>query len=518
MVIVFSIIKKGNGLWLLLFLLIIAGRGIAQTNLVENPGFEVYTTCPSTFGNYAPAPWYIASKNLDCYANSCSMCYCSSVPNNYYFGNSYQYTHNGEGYICLFYMFTIGSNYRMYIQTKLTDSLQAGKRYIATYYVNVPNSFKYGFNNAGMLFTKPPVYSDTIQNTYGWGIIETTPQVMNYGNPVISDTLNWVKVSGIYTATGGEQYITIGNFKKDANTSFVQIQPAGAVAAGFYIDDVSVIPLDSFCLKADAGKDTTINANDSVFIGSYTNGIDSIKWYNSSGQLIDSLRPGFWVHPATTGTYMYIIEQTVNGCYSRDTVFVNVVVPLRFTMYNVRGTNGDCGSSLRGTKQSVGNIWQTANEINVLYFNIQRSTNGKDFLTIGQVKANNKNSNEYLFTDAQLPLTTDPLTIYYRIEAIDKDGKKTFSTIQQITTKPQTPNNVFIFPNPAKGFVNIECKDGIKEVKLFDITGSEIAHFVPNDGNKTSYTVHLTLYTNGAYMVQVILSNGNIVNQKLVIQ
>jgi hypothetical protein len=54
--------------------------------------------------------------------------------------------------------------------------------------------------------------------------------------------------------------------------------------------------------------------------------------------------------------------------------------------------------------------WTTANEINVSHFNIQRSSNGKDFINIGKVKANNKNYNEYSFTD---PLTTSylPLTI-----------------------------------------------------------------------------------------------------------
>ena len=39
--------------------------------------------------------------------------------------------------------------------------------------------------------------------------------------PAIMDTVNWVPVQWIYTATGGEKYFTLGNFKNDANTNHV---------------------------------------------------------------------------------------------------------------------------------------------------------------------------------------------------------------------------------------------------------------------------------------------------------
>jgi len=41
---------------------------------------------------------------------------------------------------------------------------------------------------------------------------------MKFGNPVITDTLNWIKISGIYAANGGEDHIIIGNFYDDART------------------------------------------------------------------------------------------------------------------------------------------------------------------------------------------------------------------------------------------------------------------------------------------------------------
>jgi outer membrane protein OmpA-like peptidoglycan-associated protein len=57
---------------------------------------------------------------------------------------------------------------------------------------------------------------------------------------------NWDQVCGIYEATGGEKFITIGNFYPDANTSSEtnrknkDLKINQIVAAYYYIDDVSV--------------------------------------------------------------------------------------------------------------------------------------------------------------------------------------------------------------------------------------------------------------------------------------
>ena len=67
-------------------------------------------------------------------------------------------------------------------------------------------------NNIDMWVTETAHYTDTIADPLGLTIIPANPSVYNYGNPVIKDTQNRVKVSIIYVAQGGEQLITIGNF------------------------------------------------------------------------------------------------------------------------------------------------------------------------------------------------------------------------------------------------------------------------------------------------------------------
>ncbi len=298
-------------------------HSIAQSNFVPNPSFEKYAVCPNSVMT-PPMFWYSPSNYGMSYCNVCSANPQLGVPYNT-FGYNYQYPHTGNGYVGIHIINQPGADMRNYIQIKLKDSLRKSKNYYAEFYVACSNDRKLKCNNVSMLLSNTAVYVDTAN--FPFGVLPANAQVYNYGNPIITDTMNWVKVSSIYKAQGGEQYISLGNFKDDAHTSYITSQPNGYDGASIMIDDVSVIPLDSFCLKADAGKDTAITLGDSVFIGSYINGLDSVKWFNGN-TVIDSTRPGFWVHPTVSTSY--VLQQTVNGCFSADTVVVTVgTVPLK---------------------------------------------------------------------------------------------------------------------------------------------------------------------------------------------
>jgi len=484
---------------------------VAQTyNLVPNPSFEQYTVCPFYLTKPPPPPWYMPCHDGLVYCNSCCTDTYASVPLNVVGGISYQYAHTGSAYIYLDYVNYVGSNERAYIQVALKDSLKKNKYYYGEYFVNIPNTLRYACNNVGMLFTDTTVYSDPNRLTFN--VIPANPQVVNAGNPILGDTLSWVKISGIFKAKGGERYLTLGNFKYDTQTLYKTIQPTvnSNAKAGYYIDDVSVIPLDSMCLKADAGKDTAISLGDSVFIGSYTNGIDSLRWLQGT-IVIDSLRPGFWVYPTITTSY--ILQQVVNGCYSTDTVTVTVgTVPLKFISYTLRQAQGDNPSSLQGTKQSVENIWQTANEVNVSHFNIQRSLNGNNFITIGKVAAQNKVANEYSFYDS--PPLEGLGVVYYRIESQDFDGRKQYSEIRTLNLKPQTLNGVSIYPNPAKNFVNVSCT-GMKELKVIDELGQTVIHQITSN---TTHKLNVSLLRKGVYVLSIFTAKGETKNEKLIVQ
>ncbi len=463
---------------------------------------SVQSTCPP--------PWYIPTNYVTGYCNACSTSPDLGVPYNRGLAD-YQYARTGDAYIGIYLLNGPGLNRRNYYQVKLKDSLRTGHCYYTEFFVSSGNDMKFGCNNVEMLLTKTTVYVDTVAHPYG--VLVANAQIYNYGNPILKDTQNWVKVSAVYVAQGGEQYLSLGNFKKDAQTSYGQQQTGGYQGAGYEIDDVSVIPLDSMPLQADAGRDTTINVGDSAFIGSLTNGIANIAWYNAAGQKIDSVQPGFYVHP-TTSTF-YVVEQTVCGYYSRDTVNVIVgTVPLKFLKYELRNTSETRNGI---NEQQVTSNWFTTNEINVSHFYVQRSSNGKDFTIIGKEQAKNQALNNYSYEDSSLQFIVYGSIVYYRIVSVDKDGKLSYSEVKNIEYRTRN-NELRIFPNPAKDIVNIECKEGMKEVKIIDCLGREISHFIRNDGNTYRLSLNINHYDKGLYVVKLIDNNNNTTVKKLVKQ
>ncbi|MEO7045041.1 MAG: T9SS type A sorting domain-containing protein, partial [Ferruginibacter sp.] len=94
--------------------------------------------------------------------------------------------------------------------------------------------------------------------------------------------------------------------------------------------------------------------------------------------------------------------------------------------------------------------WTVTQQINVNYYEVQRSINAVDFSPIGKVNAisNNANSNNnYSYSDALNNINSN--TIYYRLRMVDRDGKFVYSTIKFISLTGNESNLIQVFPNPA---------------------------------------------------------------------
>ena len=63
-----------------------------------------------------------------------------------------------------------------------------------------------------------------------------------------------MQISGTYIANGGEKYLTIGNFKDDANT-MIDSASSTANSAYYFIDDVSVIDCTVGINEVNGNKD-----------------------------------------------------------------------------------------------------------------------------------------------------------------------------------------------------------------------------------------------------------------------
>jgi len=499
---------------LVIFSLIINLNGFTQTNLVPNPSFEQYIICPGGNKTTGCNDW-LSSINTNSinygYFNYCGTSKFGGVP----FNNptkSGRYPKSGKGYIGIITF--ANNNGRNYVQTKLINSLKLNNNYYVEFFISYPTSYLYGANNLGLLI------GDTAITTYD-GPLAVIPQILPYGNPVRKDTLNWLRVSGIYKAHGGEKYITLGNFFDNAHTLVdTVIKPIIPYynAAGYYIDDVSVIPLDSMFLQADAGRDTNIYKGDSVFIGSRICGLTNVQWVDSLGNTIATNVPGLWVKPNTPS--YYIITQNVGGQYSTDTVHIGVMqkLPVKLVRFNATRYTplGDGGRELVAVQ------WESATETNSSHFIVERSINGKDFSKIAIIKAHGAGVYEYVDT---IPFFTPSVdggeglgVRFYRLKIIDNDGSFNYSKVVSVSLTTDNLSLITISPNPTKGSININLPSSSnRQIVIKDITGRAIWEKACNScEGQLKYTFNSG---KGIYFATIInKTTGKLVIQKIIVE
>jgi gliding motility-associated-like protein len=257
-------------------------------NLVPNPSFEQTNTCNLTIDpsaglipidtiyytnntNYPTVTnWVGANALLPVYFNRCSTDPKYSIPTNLL---GTQETHTGNGYIA-FEVFFIAqgcpATQRRYIQTKLIQSLQKGKKYCVRYYISPvgysnKNPFVKFVSTTDLYLVLTP---QRLFNPLIGGICLPTDNFMITLPPntdhiapaqAFTDTTQWHKVQGVYTAKGGEEWLTLGCFKDDIHVTYAVVKdgsPAG-IECGYYLDDVSVIELPDLLTHR---KDTIVCA------------------------------------------------------------------------------------------------------------------------------------------------------------------------------------------------------------------------------------------------------------------
>ena len=213
------------GMHVCLALILLSEKSVAQ-NLVPNPSFEDYTFCPSIGGGtynepmLCPPWWTWGSCD---YFHECSFFWAYSVPNNVFGG---QFARTGAAYIgCHSY----GPDFvRELASVALIDTLEAGHCYKVGFYLNLGDT-ECGIDHFGALLSSAPLTSP----------LGMTPQI-DLGGNMFTDTINWVFIFDYIVANGDEAYITIGNFYRDAETTFEPNCQQTGTLPYFFIEDVIV--------------------------------------------------------------------------------------------------------------------------------------------------------------------------------------------------------------------------------------------------------------------------------------
>ena len=229
-------------------------------NLVYNPSFEEYRECPRKIDALGTLTivdaWYQPTAGSADYYNVCGSRDCG-VPKNKL---GIQDAHFGTGFCGIYCSKT---DYREYLQTQLIEPLRAGEMYRVSFYVSLSEYSSGAVATIGALFTEDRV-SDTVRSVLmnkevrhlAQGVSQTVssyfePQVVNDYDRVLTDTKSWMQVSGVFTAKGGEKFMTIGNFYPASQSNVIDMDSLTYLLPGsyYYIDDVSVVCLG--CVEKD---------------------------------------------------------------------------------------------------------------------------------------------------------------------------------------------------------------------------------------------------------------------------
>ncbi len=110
--------------------------------------------------------------------------------------------------------------------------------------------------------------------------------------------------------------------------------------------------------------------------------------------------------------------------------------------------------------------WETITEQNTSHFEIERSTDGTNFISIGRVNSTGNSAirQYYSFTDVQ-PLAG---TNFYRLKLADNDATFTYSRV--IAVKNEIGIKLQIFPNPVSDVLQVQLPSYKKETVTISIT------------------------------------------------
>lgn len=180
----------------------------------------------------------------------------------------------------------------------------------------------------------------------------------------------------------------------------------------------------------------------------------------------------------TTGTYNFEVYLSANtnslgGCPSTifesngganftATFTVTIPLPVKYKNFDVN------------RKSTLNHLqWTTASETNNDYFEIQHSTDGRNFKVVGQVKGygNSNTDRDYFFSHE----VSGTAISYYRLKQVDFDGKYEYSGIISVRSEnDRWDESIAVSPNPVNDFLFVNGIADHAEYIVTDYSGRQI--------------------------------------------
>lgn len=182
-----------------------------------------------------------------------------------------------------------------------------------------------------------------------------------------------------------------------------------------------------------------------------------------------------------------------------------VPLPVHLVAFNVTVEGNTTQSSGSSPTPATGALltWTTTSEINSDHFEIEKSSNGKDWQKIDSVPAKNLSSEntDYSYFDQNAGSNVT----YYRLKMVDTDGTFAYSRIQSIHFDGST--DIAIFPNPVENDSKLQLLLGnskVSKISIYNLAGKQVF-----ESDKPISHVNIQSLPAGKYIVRIRLTDGS---------
>lgn len=145
--------------------------------------------------------------------------------------------------------------------------------------------------------------------------------------------------------------------------------------------------------------------------------------------------------------------------------------------------------------------WQTATEKDNDYFTVEKSKDGIEWEVVGNIKGNGTTStkHEYSIIDERPFLGIS----YYRLSQTDFDGKKVNNLKIISINYSNSTNDLFVYPNPSTGNIQIMSQLPIDKIELFNVEGQAIFQSLISEISEDNKCVEIKSLSSGIYILQI---------------
>lgn len=259
-------------------------------------------------------------------------------------------------------------------------------------------------------------------------------------------------------------------------------------------------------MMANQPVDFSFSVPPGVNLANYT-----IQWSSSCAGTFspDAHQQSVSFMPSATNTACIITATLIDGCnrevFASKGTYISSVLPVRTVI------SGAYNSSIRSTTL----YWTAFDNQTVHRFEIERSSNGSDFIKIGELLQSGRTTTaSYSFTDPY-PLHDQP---YYRLKTVYESNASNHSNV--VLLKSSEPASAIrMLSNPARGNISFcyfsDANDSIL-ARIFDINGKVLTfgRYPVGKGWTTIYLNSPARTPAGIYLLQVI-TKGQTINEKV---